>query len=300
METGIPENDNENINVNIEYYVNSIPPNNITGDLNNNFPNNYLNIGMTELNQLGFNCPEPILSNESINYSGITNTDDIFNNKVNIFESSSIKEIKGKVLDIFLNKSDFEDEEYNELNYENKEIDDMVELIDKYNEDFKNIQNDLDIADTKLNEEIKNMNIKLKKLDHFIDFVDKLDDNIEGEDKDELVSQINKISKKISKPDSFIEAKKKYIEQRKKLLKYIHLFRKINKWNIVNLCSVCLETPVDHYLDPCGHTFCKKCIKEQFKINELDEIKIYSQRNNFKCLICRSSPINDAKPLYFL
>ena len=75
---------------------------------------------------------------------------------------------------------------------------------------------------------------------------------------------------------------------------------KINKWNIANMCGICLEKPVDHFIDPCGHTFCGGCIKEQFKVDSIDEIKIYAERNNLKCPVCRFCPVNTAKPLYFL
>lgn len=305
---------NDNISgntVNVENYINNIPDNTITDNTTttNNLPFNtegvlqdtYLNFGnATHDSPHGQICPGPFIPNDTINYSGITTPEDLFINNPKLFNSSSIKEIKEKVLEIFLKKSDFEDKEYDELNYENEEIDNFVTKIDSYNIEFKRVQSELEKADGKLKGEIKIMNDNLKKLDHFIDFVDKLGTNIDEEDKEALVSQINKISEKLSKPEQFIQAKKSYVEQRKKLLKYIYLFRKVNKWNVANMCGICLENPVDHFIDPCGHTFCKGCIKEQFKVDEIDEIRIYSHRNNLKCPVCRQGPVNTAKPLYFL
>ena len=49
------------------------------------------------------------------------------------------------------------------------------------------------------------------------------------------------------------------------------------------VCGICLEKPVDHFIDPCGHTFCEGCIKEQFRIDSIDQIKLYAERNNLKC-----------------
>ena len=293
----------ENNTVNVEYYINTNPPNstwNVPVDttiMENNF--GHVN-GPEIFNNTGDLCPGLYPTDNSINYSGITSSDDLFKNNSNLFKSSEIKEIKEKVLEIFLKKSDFEDPEYDELNYENKEIDDFSKKVDDYNDDFKVVQQEMENSEENLKKEIKIMNDNLKKLDHFIDFVDKLDTTIDEEDKVGILSQINKISKKLSKPDNFIKAKKDYVESRKKLLKYIHLFKKINKWNIANMCGICLEKPVDHFIDPCGHTFCGGCIKEQFKVDSIDEIKIYAERNNLKCPACRFCPVNTAKPLYFL
>ena len=291
--------------VNIEYYINqpsnSTEFNNFLQNMGGSMHDNINDVTPSSIIEQDTSpYPSPFLSNEGISYSGIINTNDLFNNKINLFETSGIKEIKEKVLEILLKKSDFEDEEYNELNYENKEIDIISEKIDGLNKDFKIIQSDIEKADMELKEEIKLLNDNLKKLDYFIDFIQKLGENIDAEDKKDLINQIKKISQKISNPDSFIMAKKEYIKQRKKLLKYIYFFRKVNKWNIANICSICWENPVDHFIDPCGHTFCKSCIKEQFKVNEINEIKMYSHRNNLKCPACRQGPVNKANPLYFL
>jgi len=293
---------NENNTVNIDYYITNTE--NIIDNNNNIQDNTYLNFGnITDTNAIynqGGICPDPFTPNNIINYSGIMEPSDLFINNKNIYNSNEIKEIKEKVLEIFLKKADFGDPEYDELNYENEEIDDFSKKVDDYNDDFKVVQQEVETCEENLKKEIKIMNENLKKLDHFIQFVDKLDTTIDEEDKEGLLSQINKISKKLSKPDNFIKAKKDYVESRKKLLKYIHLFKKINKWNIANMCGICLEKPVDHFIDPCGHTFCEGCIKEQFRVDSIDQIKLYAERNNLKCPICRFCPVNTAKPLYFL
>lgn len=299
------ESNNEIVN-NIDYYINTNPPNST-----DNIPldttvmqNTYLNFGHVNpvnLNTHGELCPGPFYPDNNMIYNGITSSEDLFNNNNSeLFKSSEVKEIKEKVLEIFLKKSDFEDSEYDELNYENEEIDDFSKKVDEYNKEFKVVQQEVETCEENLKKEIKIMNENLKKLDHFIQFVDKLDKTIDEEDKEGLLSQINKISKKLSKPDNFVKAKKDYVESRKKLLKYIYLFKKINKWNIANMCGICLEKPVDHFIDPCGHTFCEGCIKEQFRVDSIEQIKLYAERNNLKCPICRFCPVNTAKPLYFL
>tara|TARA_Y100000996_G_C22524567_1_gene643885 strand:- start:10 stop:960 length:951 start_codon:yes stop_codon:yes gene_type:complete len=257
------------------------------------------NTGITTNTSTDTLCPAPFYLNDTINYSNITNSSQLFNTKENIFVSET-KELKNKMLDILLQKSDYNDKQYDDGNYENKEIDDFCNKITEYNNDFKTIQTDLHKADDNLKKEIESMNNNIKQIDYFINFLDKINSTLEDKDKSELIKSINKLSKKLSETESFIKAKKDYVNQRKKLLKYVYLFKKINKWNIANICTVCYERPVDHYIVPCGHTFCKTCIEENYRLKNINDIQIYSQRNDFKCIVCREGPIQSAKPLYFL
>ena len=39
------------------------------------------------------------------------------------------------------------------------------------------------------------------------------------------------------------------------------------------MCGICLEKPVDHFIDPYGHTFVKDVLK-QFKVDSIDQIVI--------------------------
>ena len=80
--------------------------------------------------------------------------------------------------------------------------------------------------------------------------------------------------------------KKNYIRQRKELLKYIDVIKKINL-NISTTCTICMTNNVDRYFNPCGHTCCEKCIK---RISEYD--------NRLTCLICRVN-VMDVRKLYF-
>ena len=249
-------------------------------------------------NQQETSCPAPFYSPDNIYYSNITNSSQLFNSKENLF-ISEIKELKENVLNILLEKSNYDDDEYNDIDYENKEIDDFCNDIDKYNNEFKVIQEELGRADESLKKEIAIVDSNLKKIDYFIDFIEKLND-IDLEDKNHLIQNIKNLSKKLSNTETFTKAKKYYVLQRKKLLKYIYLFKKINKWNVANICTICLGKPVDHFIDPCGHTFCKGCLESHFKLKDINDLRIFSKRNNYRCPVCREGPIISAKPLYFL
>ena len=59
----------------------------------------------------------------------------------------------------------------------------------------------------------------ISEIDYFIDFIEKLND-IDLEDKNDLIQNIKNLSKKLSNTETFTKAKKYYVLQRKKLLKY--------------------------------------------------------------------------------
>ncbi|MBE18268.1 MAG: hypothetical protein CMH79_05855 [Nitrospinae bacterium] len=244
-------------------------------------------------------CPQPYVSFDT-NYTNIiNNSEDLFTHQSSPY-ITDIKEIKDKVLEILLNKSDIDSEEYNEENYDNPEIDELCNKIDNLNQSFKVIQEGLNQADNNLKGEIKKMNKNIDKLNDFIEFIQKIDNNNGlNEDIDDLMKKISLISSKISKNESFIEAKKQYIRERKKIQKYIYLFRKINKWNVTNLCTICLTDPVEIFLNPCGHTFCKKCINQHFNIDDITNFQAMTTHNSKTCLVCRSNVLS-VKPLYFL
>ena len=74
------------------------------------------------------------------------------------------------------------------------------------------------------------------------------------------------------------------------ILKYYlhHFIKKINHGNIGSTCSLCLQKPVDTFLNPCGHTGCEDCIKK---------LQSYGS-DNYNCHICRK-PINSFQKIYY-
>tara|TARA_Y100000768_G_scaffold387760_1_gene380171 strand:+ start:1481 stop:2329 length:849 start_codon:yes stop_codon:yes gene_type:complete len=272
------------------YTADNTNTNNTTSDWNiadDTIPESYIE------NLVG---PAPF-SNNFINL--INNPQDLFNKEP--LPIPEIKDIKDKVLDILLKKSDFNDDEYNEENYKDKEIDEICQRITNIKNDFNKVQKELVAADTKLSEEIKNMNSIIYKLDTFTSFLQTIGTIINPEDTKELTDKIKDISKKVAQTDSFIQAKKNYAIKRKELQKFIYFFRKINKWNETNMCVICLDNPVEYFFDPCGHTYCLECTKTILKINTKEEINRFATIVNelIICPLCKGTVIS-SKPLYFL
>jgi hypothetical protein len=209
---------------------------------------------------------------------------------------SEIKDMKNNILDILSKRSDFKDEDYDDEKYENKEIDELYEKIKGINEEFKTLQGKLYKAEENLNFEIDKLHSNEKKLNNFIAFLETLSSLDYCEIKP-LIENINDLSSKLSNLESFKKAKKDYTTERKNILKYIYLLRKVNKMNVTNMCVVCMEDQVTHFINPCGHTFCKKCLENHLEMEDITNTDTIS--NDKKCPVCRKYVLN-VNPIYFL
>ena len=192
---------------------------------------------------------------------------------------------------------------YDEVDYKNEEIDDITNKIDKLVKEFITVQNDFNKADDVLKSEIKRADVNIQKLNDFINFLNKMNNTtddiceIQG-----IIDTIKDLSNKISDTKSIQGAKKKFAEEKLKMKKFIYMIQKLNKWNTTNLCIICQENKVDHFINPCGHTFCKECLVRNFKVKDITNYDFYTGLNNKKCPVCRScsGPVISIKPLYFL
>lgn len=209
---------------------------------------------------------------------------------------SEIKDMKNNILDILNHRSDFKDEEYDEDKYENKEIDELYEKINSIHKEFQVFQERLFISEENLKNEIKTLDSNIKKLEDFIKFLESLS-SIDYADIKVIIKNINDLSSKLSNIESFKKAKKDYATERKNIQKYIYFLRKVNKLNVTNMCVVCMETPVTHFINPCGHTFCKKCLENHLEMEDINNTD--SIANDKKCPVCRKY-VNNINPLYFL
>tara|TARA_B100000401_G_C52710172_1_gene673456 strand:- start:209 stop:1081 length:873 start_codon:yes stop_codon:yes gene_type:complete len=209
---------------------------------------------------------------------------------------SEIKDMKNNILDILNHRSDFKDEEYDEDKYENKEIDELYEKINSIHKEFQVFQERLYISEENLKNEIKTLDSNIKKLEDFIKFLESLS-SIDYADIKIIIKNINDLSRKLSNVESFKKAKKDYATERKNIQKYIYFLRKVNKLNVTNMCVVCMETPVTHFINPCGHTFCKKCLENHLEMEDINNTD--SIANDKKCPVCRKY-VNNINPLYFL
>ena len=183
--------------------------------------------------------------------------------------------------------------------YKNEEIDTLVEDIMKKIEIFNTKQIEMDEITNDFQEELGNIKEKISTIENMIDFVKKLpQDYKEDEESNKIVENMHQLSKKIISNEKITELKKKYITKYKELYKYIYLIRKINQFNSCNMCPLCFSNQVDHFLNPCGHTFCKECIQRVFK---KDDSNIYEvgRNSHAHCPVCRDT-IQKINQLYFL
>lgn len=283
---------------------NTIPDDATTDDGSNNYTiqvdvpnlNNLLNMYNFHSENITTNTvdPNPYSSNIG-NYCPINDISQLYDNVEPLYVTE-IKDIKKSVLDILYNKTNFEDEEFDEEKYSHSEIDTLYTKIKDITVELKGLQVNLNNAEENLNQEIKKMNENIGKIDNFIKFLESLS-SLDHENIKEIISNITKLATKLSNIESFKKAKKEYATERRNILKYIYFLRKVNKMNVTNMCVVCMDEPVSHFLDPCGHTFCKTCLQKSLEVDSfVNENENYINKN---CPVCRKY-VNKVRPLYFL
>ena len=283
---------------------NTIPDGTTADDGSNNYTiqvdvpnlNNLLNMYNFHSENMTTNTvtPNPYSSNIG-NYCPINDISQLYDNVEPLY-ITEIKDIKKSVLDILHKKTNFEDEEFDEEKYSHSEIDTLYKKIKDITVELKGLQVNLNNAEENLNEEIKKVNENIEKIDNFIKFLESLS-SLDHENIKEIISNITKLATKLSNIESFKKAKKEYATERRNILKYIYFLRKVNKMNVTNMCVVCMDEPVSHFLDPCGHTFCKTCLQKSLEVESfVNENENYIYKN---CPVCRKY-VNKARPLYFL
>ena len=183
------------------------------------------------------------------------------------------------------------------IEYKNEEIDEIIKKIESFPPKFLKLQNELNeiFKEYNLNSEITEKNIIT--INETIDFIGKIKKDYQIDPSNEnLITQLNDYIKRITNNNKLKESKEKYIQKRKELNSYLYFIQKINKWNISNMCPICLTNRTDSYCNPCGHTACKECLQHNTLSNN------NNNNNNFnsnKCPICREY-ISEIRKLYFI
>ena len=289
-ENNIPDMGNTGgIEYTVEMDVSNI--NNLLNMYNITHPNVYNNNTGPPPNPLPFSS----LNTGDSYYCNADNISQLYDNIEPLY-ISEIKSMKTNILDILSKRSDFKDEDYDDERYDNKEIDELYEKIKGINEEFKTLQDKLYKSEENLNFEINKLKLNEKNLSDFIRFLETLSSLDYCEIKP-LIENINNLSSKLSNLESFKKAKKDYATERKNILKYIYLLRKVNKMNVTNMCVVCMDDQVTHFINPCGHTFCKKCLENHLEMEDINNTDTIS--NDKKCPVCRKY-VDNINPLYFL
>ena len=225
------------------------------------------------------------------NYSSI---DELFNIKddPNI---QNLMKIKEGILDILQSKTQIEYEEV--LDYKNEEIDNFMENFKKILKDFKEKQDEIDSIIEGYKKQIQMIHDNMKVIDAQIEFLKKLPKEYKGEDSmKEIIDKMNSYTNNIKDNEKIKKIKEDYLLKIKELQKFIYLIRKINNFNTCNMCPVCFTNPVDHFIAPCGHTYCKPCLERMIQSDNIYELDYNSQ---CKCSFCREN-VKTVRPLYFL
>ena len=233
-----------------------------------------------------------------------TNIDDLFKKKEEDTNVIKMIELKELLLDLIQGKEeiDLTEEEKKEKEgggEDKKEMDTIVERIKEFMKEFIQLQDKLNQINERFQMEIRLLQQNISTIENMIGFLQKLP----NEHKDEtimksIIDSMNQLSQKILKNDKIKGIKEEYVQQRKEVEKYIYFIKKLNNFNQCNICPVCFTKTVDHFIDPCGHTFCRDCIQSLKKSPELDLYEI-GRNDNSQCCYCRER-IKTIRPLYFL
>jgi hypothetical protein len=150
------------------------------------------------------------------------------------------------------------------------------QLLLEYEIDYKNNYN-------KSKEEID-------KINDFKTFINSVNLKYKGLELDELNKTVLETVQKIKEESETNEINKKYKKQNYIVNLYIQKFLKqVNGSNIGNTCSLCLQRPVDTFMEPCGHTGCSQCIERLRETNS---------EYDCNCFLCRKRIMKFHK-LYF-
>ena len=233
-----------------------------------------------------------------------TNIDDLFKKKEEDTNVIKMIELKELLLDLIQGKGeiDLTEEERKEKeggSEDKKEMDTIVERIKEFMKEFIQLQDKLNQINERFQMEIKLLQQNISTIENMISFLQKLP----NEHKDEtimksIIDSMNQLSQKILKNEKIKGIKEEYVQERKVMEKYIHFIKKLNNFNQCNICPVCFTKTVDHFIDPCGHTFCRDCIQSLKKNPELDLYEI-GRNDNSQCCYCRER-IKTIRQLYFL
>ena len=259
--------------------------------------------------------PEWNNSNETTNYDpldkfyNINDINDInlLNNGktsdiLNMFNMNSFPELDGPLKRIFEIKTefykyltmDFHSENIsddNEIKIHTDKINKTLEMVDDVFQSFHEIQKKTVQSEIKFHKTLDKANNDIEKIQDFHDFIQNIHTKYNDLDSDKIDNSIKDVCEKLLS-DSLVSDIKKDYEKHLYLFKFYlhHFIKKINHSNTGVTCSICLQKPVDTFLNPCGHTGCLECInlhKESFNDTGLNP-----------CFICRKN-IKSQHKIYF-
>jgi len=174
-----------------------------------------------------------------------------------------------------------------------KEIDASLETVAITMGKFQAQQAKVQVLEDSYHAHLKVNDTSISKVTDFIDFLHVLDVKHDDVGKDTLTDIIKSIKGlgDAIKGSSKIKAAQHEYETELYTLKYYlqHFIKPLNGGNIGSTCSLCLQKPVDTFLEPCGHTGCSGCI---------GKVHNDSHSPTSSCFICRTK-IARSRKIYF-
>jgi hypothetical protein len=250
------------------------------------------------------NCPSGNFAylddNPTLNWSTLDGPSLISNLNMNTLNNSAelneniekIMKIKSEftnyLSDKFTELTDLEDKDFVE---HKKKIEKGVESINELMESFDNQQRKVIEVEERYKKSIDSVESDSRIITEFNSFVTKISKKYKEIDVDEINKPIVKLCEEIRDNTGNLELKNEYQKELYILKYYLHHFiKKINQGNIGSTCSLCIQQPVDTFLNPCGHTGCSDCI---------EKLKDRGNEHNLNCFICRQR-VNSFHKLYFI
>tara|TARA_B110000285_G_scaffold199676_1_gene232993 strand:+ start:440 stop:1216 length:777 start_codon:yes stop_codon:yes gene_type:complete len=237
-----------------------------------------------------------------------TNIDQLFYQKNEDINVVKMLELRGEILSLIEGKDEFdctekEKEEIQEKGGKEdlkKEITDFMDKIQKYIENFNILQKELEECNETFQKEERLLRKNVSTTDTMIEFIKKIpEDQKDQENIKLIIEQMNVLSKSIMDNQKMKDIREEYLKKRKESEKMIQIIKKLNHLNHVNICPLCFTNPVDHFADPCGHTFCKECIQRHIRRNTEIDLYEVGRNDGSQCCFCREN-IKTVRPLYFL
>ena len=249
------------------------------------------------INNFATLCPQQNINSNS------TDIDNLFNN---MEDENIIKmlELKGETISIINGREDFDltEDEQSEIKIsEKEEINDFINKVKNYIEKFQKLQTELNESNELFQKETEKLKKYMSTTDSMIEFIKKIpEEQKDQENVKTIIKQMDILSKNIMNNETMKTIRKNYVEKRKESENIIGLIRQLNQLNQTNICPLCFTKTVDHFIDPCGHTFCKNCLEQHLKINnEENDLNMVNNQYDKKCCFCRTV-VRSAKPLYFI
>lgn len=169
-----------------------------------------------------------------------------------------------------------------------------MKLITEFKEISEKLHREFRASLDRAREKEATLRASYAKTQESLDTVRKFSSFLQGLDPDdhaELQQMMVILSEKIRDKDTLSETKDAYQKELYILQNYLYKYLKpLNAGNMGNTCSLCLQKPVDTYMNPCGHTGCSECIQ---RLQEMNGTETRSH-----CFFCRKT-IHSFHKLYF-